>query len=228
MQENDDASDPATPAATVILLRDTEQGPEVLMVQRNSKGTFASNWVFPGGKVDPEDWQNDEQDPIAASLVAASREALEEADVALAPTDLVPFSHWMPPREVPRRFATWFFLGQAPAGVDGEVNIDGGEIVDHVWVRPADALARHANGDVELVPPTWITLHHLAAFESIDAALTKTSAGEPPFYVTRLIPGEPRTVVWHEDAAHASGDPATPGGRHRLTMHPGGWLFEKT
>lgn len=228
MQENDPASDPATAAATVIVLRDADTGPEVLMVKRNAKGTFASNWVFPGGKVDPEDWSDSPDDPITASCVAASREALEEADVTVAPADLVPFSHWMPPREVPRRFATWFFVGRAPVGSDGEVTIDGGEIVDHLWVRPVDALAEHAAGKVELVPPTWLTLHNLSQFATAEDALQATSASEPRFYVTRLIPGDANTVLWHEDAAHATGDLSTPGARHRLTMLPDGWVFEES
>jgi len=229
MSQNDDASDPATPAATVVVLRDSAHGPEVLMVQRNAKGSFASNWVFPGGKVDPEDWNDNPDDPVGAGRVAASREAFEEADVALQAGDLVPFSHWMPPREVPRRFSTWFFLGHAPAGTDGEVTIDGAEIVDHLWVRPTEALTQHADGKVELVPPTWITLHDLVNFDSASAAVAATKITEPRFYVTRMIPGEHhRTVVWHEDAAHASGDLATPGGRHRLTIKPGAWQLERS
>lgn len=227
MAANDDAEDPATPAATVVVLRDSAEGPEVLMVQRNAKGTFASNWVFPGGKIDPEDWGDTPNDPVGASRRAASREALEESDVAIAADDLVPFSHWMPPREVPRRFATWFFVGHAPAGSDGEVTIDGGEIVDHVWVRPADALAKHAAGDVELVPPTWITLFDLCPFDSAAEAVASSGRDEPRFYVTRMIPNEPRTVIWHEDAAYATGDLDLAGGRHRLTLQPGGWIFER-
>jgi len=228
MSQNDDASDPATPAATVVVLRDSDDGPEVLMVQRNAKGTFASNWVFPGGKVDPEDWDGTPNDPVGASRCAASREALEEADVAISAAALVPFSHWMPPSEVPRRFATWFFLGHAPSGSDGEVTIDGGEIVDHLWVRPTDALREHAAGNVELVPPTWITLHDLSEFVSAEAAMAATQQAEPRFYVTRMIPAEHRTVVWHEDAAHATGDLTAPGGRHRLTLTPGAWQLERS
>ena len=40
---------PAIPAATVVLLKDHETGPEVLMLHRTSKVNFGGMWVFPGG-----------------------------------------------------------------------------------------------------------------------------------------------------------------------------------
>ena len=225
MAEND-ADNPATPAATVLALRDGDDGLEILMVQRNAKGTFASNWVFPGGKVDPEDFAGDD-DIVAASRRAASREAFEEADLVLDESTLVPYSHWMPPTVVPRRFATWFFATRAPRGADGDVTIDGGEIVDHLWVTPADALARHQRGEVDLVPPTWITLNHLAAFADAEAALEGIDEREPPFYLTRMLSQAPPTVAWHGDAGYHSGDLDAPGGRHRLTMEPGNWTLQE-
>lgn len=224
MERHDDPADPATPAATVLVLRDSDDGPEVLMVKRNSKGSFASNWVFPGGKVDPEDFAGDD-DLEAASRRAAAREAAEEADVVIDPGTLVPFSHWMPPTVVPRRFSTWFYAAEVPPGDDGDVNIDGGEIVDHVWVTPDEALARHAAGDVELVPPTWVTLRHLCGHDDAGDLLARIAAREPRFYVTQRISADPMTVAWHGDEDYAA-DP-TPGGRHRLIMQPGEWSFEE-
>ena len=46
---------PAIPAATVILLRDQESGLEALMVRRSSRLQFGGMWVFPGGRIDPDD-----------------------------------------------------------------------------------------------------------------------------------------------------------------------------
>ena len=46
------------PAATVMVLRDTPGGIEVLMVQRTKKADFAGGaLLFPGGKVDQDDHQ---------------------------------------------------------------------------------------------------------------------------------------------------------------------------
>ena len=53
-----DSGNPAIPAATVILLRDIDGDgkPEVLMLRKNSKIAFGGMWVFPGGRIDPEDF----------------------------------------------------------------------------------------------------------------------------------------------------------------------------
>ena len=44
------------PAATVILMREAQEGSfEIFMVKRSSRSPFGSLYVFPGGKLDPED-----------------------------------------------------------------------------------------------------------------------------------------------------------------------------
>jgi 3-isopropylmalate/(R)-2-methylmalate dehydratase large subunit len=46
----------ARPAATVLLLRPSPQGPEVLLLRRaSSAGFFPNTWVFPGGRVEAAD-----------------------------------------------------------------------------------------------------------------------------------------------------------------------------
>jgi 8-oxo-dGTP pyrophosphatase MutT (NUDIX family) len=91
-------------AATVIVLRDTAAGPEVLMVRRHHAVAFmAGAHVFPGGRVDPSDHEGsaewcegfaDAQQRIsgvtgedaAAFHVAGVRELFEESGVLLART----------------------------------------------------------------------------------------------------------------------------------------------
>ena len=49
---------PPRPAATVLLLRDTADGVEVLMTRRSSTASFAPGaYVFPGGGIDAADTQ---------------------------------------------------------------------------------------------------------------------------------------------------------------------------
>lgn len=94
---------PVRPAATVMLVRDGDDGLEVFMLQRTLSAAFArGQYVFPGGKVDDAD-HGDEFEPICdglddatastrlgldvgglAWLVAAVREVFEEAGVLLA------------------------------------------------------------------------------------------------------------------------------------------------
>jgi 8-oxo-dGTP pyrophosphatase MutT (NUDIX family) len=54
---------PASPAATVAVVRDGANGLEVLLVHRNPEGSFAGLWVFPGGRVEDGDLRVTAQGP---------------------------------------------------------------------------------------------------------------------------------------------------------------------
>jgi len=217
----------ASPAATVVIARDGEGGEiEVLMVHRNSKHAFGGMWVFPGGKVDPED-----VDPIAphdealAARRAAVREAHEEAGLVLELDDLVAISHWTPPPEAPRKFTTWFFAMKAPAVHD--VAIDGDEIQDHVWITPTEALRRGDLHEIELAPPTWMTLHAMSRFGAVAAYLDDAAQRTPPRFATHLGKvGDNPVAMWEGDVAYDNGDLDLPGPRHRLHMGRGAWRYE--
>ena len=43
------------PSATVLLIRDSAKGPEVLLVLRRKEAVFGSSYAFPGGVIDPVD-----------------------------------------------------------------------------------------------------------------------------------------------------------------------------
>lgn len=81
----------ARPAATVVIVRDSSVGPQVLMLRRSRRaGFFPNAWVYPGGRVDPADKQVatigsvDGIEPEDSHFaVAALRECLEEAGVWL-------------------------------------------------------------------------------------------------------------------------------------------------
>jgi 8-oxo-dGTP pyrophosphatase MutT (NUDIX family) len=229
----DAAVEPAIPAATVVLLRDGAGGVETLMLRRDSQLAFAGGaWVFPGGRIDPDDYPDgapaDDPDAVfAAARRAAAREALEEAGLVVDPDDLAWFAHWTPPASGhnQRRFATWFFAARAPQGA---VTVDDGEIRDHLWIRPSDALHRRDDGEIFLIPPTWMTLHTLVGAESVDELLARIGAGEPTVYVTRLGRADGVTVsMWAGDAGYDDGDAERPGARHRLVMADDRWRLER-
>lgn len=72
------------PAATLVLMRPGPRAPEILMVERAQRMAFAPGaMVFPGGRIDPDDFVLG-RDPIGAAKVAAIRETLEETGIAVA------------------------------------------------------------------------------------------------------------------------------------------------
>ena len=94
---------PIRPAASVILVRDTDPGFEILMLRRTADAAFAGGMhVFPGGRVDGDDHlhvfdalrkgpdaaQAPQQHALGAEWrgfwIAGIRESFEEAGVLLA------------------------------------------------------------------------------------------------------------------------------------------------
>ena len=229
------------PAATVVLVRDGEGGLETLMLRRDSRLNFAAGaWVFPGGRIDDGDFATgarhpdphpdphaDDADPLlTAARNAAVREAQEEASLEVDPTSLVWFSHWTPDRRTAPRFATWFFLAPAPAGT---VVVDDGEIRDHQWIRPADAIARRDAGEVELVAPTWVTLYRLAGFADVATAIAALERADVACYASRVADFEgTHFVVWAGDAGYDDLDLGRPGPRNRLHVLDSGWYYERS
>ena len=104
-QMADPNEEPTVPqaAATVLLVRDSkDEGIEVFLVERASKANFGGAFVFPGGKVDPEDGLGNmeaittgssdqylsnilgEEKGGLAYWVACIRECFEEAGILIA------------------------------------------------------------------------------------------------------------------------------------------------
>jgi 8-oxo-dGTP pyrophosphatase MutT (NUDIX family) len=218
---------PAIPAATVILLRDRASGLETLMVRRSTRLHFGGMWVFPGGRIDPDDYRvGGPGDQLAAARRAAAREVAEEAGLVIDEGGLVPFSHWTPPALTPKRFATWFFVAAAPGG---SVVVDGAEIHDHAWVLPGEAMQRRDRGEIELAPPTWVSLHRLAGYADVRTAIADSQERRPEVFATRLAPVDGGTVaLYHEDAGYEDGVADRPGPRHRLWMMGSGWRYERS
>ena len=222
-----DATMPLIPAATVVVARDGAAGIEVLMVQRPERGAFPGFWVFPGGRVDAAD--ADPVDPtnvIRAARRAAAREALEETSLTVDFEALAEFAEWRPPLTEVKRFGTWFFL--APA-FTGEVAINEGELVDHIWVTPADGIGRHSTGEWKFAPPTWHTLHTLRSHDTLANAMAWAHAKEPECYTTRAVVAADKsiTLTWHGDALYESDDAVDTGARHRITLVKGPWTYER-
>jgi 8-oxo-dGTP pyrophosphatase MutT (NUDIX family) len=174
----------ARQAASIIVLRDSPEGPEVLLVQRNPRQRFMGGaWVFPGGAVHADD---------ADHSAAAVRELKEEAGIELPEhAEVVAWSRWITPEEVKVRFDTWFFVARSPPAA--EATVDGGECVDSRWLRPAAALEAFARDELMLVFPTIKHLEALAQAESVADALHKARTRE-------VVPVQPKLMIRGEEA----------------------------
>ncbi len=214
--------EPATPrpAATVLLLRDTPAGFEVLMTRRSATASFAPGaYVFPGGGIDAADATAHAQaarrptqsDLHLTQAIAAIRESFEELGILLArhadgsaatQADIAaldrkaPFvaqcaarsltlsadrvyvlAHWITDRDLPRRFDVPFLVARMP---EGQVpDADESEQFEPVWVRPADALKRHADGSFFMIYPTIRTLERLQHYPTVDAVLQACASEQP-------------------------------------------------
>ena len=86
-------------------------------------------------------------------------------------------AHWITDRDLPRRFDVPFLVARMPEGQ--EPVADEAEQFEPVWVRPADALARHEAGQFFMIFPTIRTLQRLAAFGSTQAVFDALKSEAP-------------------------------------------------
>ena len=87
----------------------------------------------------------------------------------LSVADLRGRAHWVTPEFEPRRYDTWILAAGMPAGQEARGTTT--ESDHSAWVRPGDLLARHAAGEVRMLPPTVVSLEELARFGSAAAFL---------------------------------------------------------
>lgn len=219
--------EPIFPAATVVILRDSADGLEVLLLRRSKAVSFAGgSWVFPGGRIDPEDYAGGDDIELAARN-AAVRETMEEANLPISDHDLEYYSHWTAPKETPKRFATWFFM----AGIDADIDVvvDGGEIDHHQWYKPSDALRAVDRQEIQLLPPTFVTLFELLSHQTVADALAYSRARQTPTYLPKMtFVDNGVCMLYPGDAGYESEQNDIEGKRHRFWMMPDGWRYEKS
>jgi 8-oxo-dGTP pyrophosphatase MutT (NUDIX family) len=111
-------------------------------------------------------------------------------------------SHWVTPMGEARRFDTRFYAARVPSGQQSRH--DDSETVASEWVRPAAWVARFAARELNLMPPTIVSLRFLAGFDDTAAALAAVDAQSTP------EPIHPRVRFgenWAIEAVLLPGDP---------------------
>lgn len=174
------------PAVSVIPLRDTTHGVEAFVQHRVATMDFAAGAVvFPGGRVDPPDYEMHFSLPSThaeawahtalpspETLVAASiREVAEECNVLLEPAALVPGDNWVTPSGGRRRFDVAFFVTEVKATDAGRWSNTTTEAVRSRWESVAGLLTAEDEGRIRLMPPTRALLAELAGFATVAEVL---------------------------------------------------------
>lgn len=210
-------------AATAVLVRDSDSGLQVLLLQRNAASKFASSaWVFPGGGFEPCDVGDTE---TLAAKQCAVRETHEECGLVLVPDSLHYFAHWTTPEGTPKRYATWFFVAQCEPNLTAKA--DGHEIIAASWLAPAEALERHANGEMVMMPPTVTCLELLKRFDNANSAKQHLQS----IKVKPILPHACSVdggvcMLYPGDAGYQSSDVSASGDRHRFWIVKSGWRYE--
>ena len=228
---SDGTREPAEPrdAATVALMRAGDDGPELYLLRRQTSMAFAGGMcVFPGGGVDPRDfdhavgWAGPQPAEWAAQLgtdeataralvCAAVRETFEESGVLLAGesgdtvvadttgedwerdraalearelaltdfldrrglvlrTDLLGvWAAWLTPVFEPRRYRTWFFVADLPAGqVTRDVSTESDTVT---WLPAMQAVREVEEERLLMLPPTYLTCLEVGQYADPEAVL---------------------------------------------------------
>jgi 8-oxo-dGTP pyrophosphatase MutT (NUDIX family) len=87
------------------------------------------------------------------------------ASAAIDPERLVWTSRWITPAGVPKRFDTYFFLTEVDHSA--VATPENSEAVEVIWISPADALRKEAEGTFSMVFPTIRNLEALTGFDSV-------------------------------------------------------------
>ncbi|EXJ76864.1 hypothetical protein A1O3_10509 [Capronia epimyces CBS 606.96] len=157
--------------------------------------------------------------PVARDQRKSGREAVHGAQISFAAwlqsisphavldTDrLLPFTHWVTPPNVPKRFTTQmyiYFVGLEEAG-NPSVRATGDEVETMApeWRRAKDWLARARSGEIVLFPPQFLLLYLISGIldagmvdgreESRDEVLTKRER------LRHMIENEGSPVPWKD------------------------------
>lgn len=124
-------------------------------------------------------------------------EMLNDEGLKLPLLQMTYFSHWITPVGPPRRYDTRFFIAAAPEAQ--QPLHDNRETINHMWVRPAEALSLHKKNQFDMRTPTVHTLRLFAEHDKVATLIPRMQAlGDIPVIAPRigrdgrrLLPGDP-------------------------------------
>jgi len=143
----------------------------------------------------------------------------------LAADQVFVLARWTTDRNLPQRYEVPFLVARMP---EGQVPVaDETEQFEPVWLRPIDALARHAAGNFFMIFPTIHTLERLRDLQDVAAVLAACAQTEAPLWVscprTGLVSGREARYMEH-DLPFAELALVCPDGQ---IQHPLDWQSER-
>ena len=124
----------------------------------------------------------DAGDISALDRQAPLAEQCRARGLQLAADQVFVLAHWITDRDLPRRFDVPFLIARMPEGQTPVA--DEREQFEPVWVRPADALARHEAGQFFMIFPTIRTLERLRGYADAQTLLAACAASEAPLWTS--------------------------------------------
>ncbi len=121
-------------------------------------------------------------DIAALDRKAPFADAVRRARPHAGRAEVFVLAHWITDRDLPRRFDVPFLVARMPEGQ--EPVADESEQFEPVWVRPADALARHAAGEFFIIFPTIRTLERLQAHDTVQSVLDACAVNDEPLFTS--------------------------------------------
>jgi len=156
-----------------------------VLLARHADGTWATQQTIQA---------LDRQAPFAGQCVAQQ--------LTLAASEVFVLARWITDRDLARRFDVPFLVARMPPGQTPVA--DEREQFEPLWVRPADALARHQSGTFFMIFPTIRTLEHLLAYPDVAALLQACAATDEPLWTscprTGWLGGRETRFMEHESA----------------------------
>ena len=135
----------------------------------------------------------------AADIAAMDRQApfasqCRTRGLALPADQVFTLARWVTTADGPKRFDTFFLVARMPEGQVPQA--DEAEQFEPVWIRPADAVARHREGAFSMIFPTVRTLEWLAR-QADTASVLGACASEEPLWDCCPRPGRVRGQRQH-------------------------------
>ncbi len=124
----------------------------------------------------------DDSDIAALDRQVPLPQQCRERGLTLDSASVFVLAHWITDRDLPRRFDVPFLVARMPEGQQPVA--DESEQFEPVWVRPQDALERHAAGQFFIIFPTIRTLERLQHHATVQSLLDACAVDDRPLWTS--------------------------------------------